>query len=138
MVEEKKTEEHKERHEEVKQHKTKLPFKIKLSKADIAALIALVIFLVLVTIPTYMSKDNCEVARPDYKCASLKDVMIENCNYWGKYKCNTNADVSLTQIEWYIGNLCKLQNQYHNTGLDCSNLKLACNTITGTQTCPVG
>jgi hypothetical protein len=139
MVEEKKTEEHKEeRHEEVKQHKIKLPFKIKLSKADIAAIIALVIFLILVSIPIFISKDNCEVARPDYKCASLKDVMIENCNYWGKYSCNTNADVSLPQIEWYIGNLCKLQNQYHNTGLDCSNLKLACNTITGTQTCPVG
>jgi hypothetical protein len=139
MVEEKKTEEHKEeRHEEVKQHKIKLPFKIKLSKADIAAIIALVIFLILVSIPIFISKDNCEVARPDYKCASLKDVMIENCNYWGKYSCNTNADVSLPQIEWYIGNLCKLQNQYHNTGLDCSNLKLACNTITGTQTCPIG
>ena len=137
MVEEKKTEEHKEeRHEEVKQHKTKLPFKIKLSKADIAALIVLIVFLILVSIPTYMSKGDCEVARPNYKCASLKDVMIENCNYWGTYECNTNADVSLPQVEWYIGNLCNLQNQYHNTGLDCSNLKLACNAITGSQTCP--
>ncbi len=126
MAEEKKTEE----------QKTKLPFKIRLSKADIAALIVLVVFLILVSIPTYMSKDDCEVARPNYKCASLKDVMIENCNYWGTYECNTNADVSLTQVEWYIGNLCNLQNQYHDTGLDCSNLKLACNTITGSQTCP--
>ena len=124
--------------EKPEEHKTKIPFKIKLSKADYIAIIVLIVFLILVSIPTYAPKDDCEVARPDYKCASLKDVMIENCNYWGEYQCNTNADVSLPQIEWYIGNLCKLQNQYHNTGLDCSNLKLACNTITGNQVCPVG
>lgn len=120
----------------IEEQKIKLPFKIRLSKADIAALIVLAVFLILVSIPTYMSKGDCEVARPNYKCASLKDVMIENCNYWGTYECNTSADVSLTQVEWYIGNLCNLQNQYHNTGLDCYNLKLACNAITGSQTCP--
>lgn len=126
MAEEKKNEEHKAR------------FNIKLSKKDVVAITVTVFFLILVTVPTYAPKGDCEVARPDYKCASLKDVMIENCNYWGKYQCNTNADVSLPQIEWYIGNLCNLQNQYHNTGLDCSNLKLACNKITGSQTCPAG
>lgn len=139
MAEEKKHEEHHPEHEnKVEEHKIRLPFKIKLSRADIVAIIVLVIFLAIFTIPTYLPKGECEVARSNYECASLKDVMIENCNYWGDYKCNTNADASLPQIEWYIGNLCNLQNQYHNTGLDCSNLKLACNTITGSQTCPIG
>lgn len=121
-------------------HKPRLAFisSIKLRKIDVLAIIALIIFVIVVTIPGYAPKDNCEVARPDYTCASLKDVMIENCNYWGKYSCDTSADVSLPQIEWYILNLCKLQNQYHNTGLDCSDLKSACNQITGNQTCPTG
>ncbi len=133
-------EEHKEKPEEEKHivKKKKFPFKIKLTKWDIVSIIALIIFIILVSIPTYLPKGECEVARPGYKCASLKDVMIENCIYWGKYDCNTEADISLPQIEWYIENLCKLQNQYHNTGLDCSNLKSACNQITGNQTCPVG
>jgi hypothetical protein len=141
MVEEKKPEEHKEeKQEEIKKegHRIKLPFKIKITKTDIAAMIALIVLLALVAVPTYSSKDNCEIARPGYKCASIKDVMIENCNYWGKYSCKTNADASLPQIEWYIGNLCTMQNQYHSTGLDCSNLKSACNTITGNQICPLG
>jgi hypothetical protein len=135
-------EEHKEdKHEEHKKESgSRVAFlsRIKLTRTDILAIIALIIFIILVTIPQYISKDNCEVARPNYKCASLKDVMIENCNYWGKYECDTNADVSLPQIEWYILNLCKLQNQYHGTGLDCSDLKSACNKITGSQTCPTG
>jgi hypothetical protein len=131
-------EEHDKKVEEHKaEEKPKRNFpKIKLTKVDIVAIIALIIFVILVAIPTYLPKGNCEVARPDYKCDSLKNVMIENCNYWGNYSCNTQADVSLTQIEWYIGNLCNLQNQYHNSGLDCSNLKKACNQITAKQTCP--
>jgi len=132
MAEEKKPEEHKE------EHKIKIPFKIKLSRTDVISIIALIIFIAVFTLPTYLPKGNCEVARPAYKCASFKDVMIENCIYWGNYSCNTSADVSLPQIEWYIDNLCKLQNQYHNSGLDCSNLKAACNQITEKQTCPVG
>jgi hypothetical protein len=135
-------EEHKEeKHEEHKKESgSRLAFlsHIKLTRTDILAIIVLIVFIILVTIPQYISKDDCEVARPNYKCASLKDVMIENCDYWGKYSCNTEADVSLTQIEWYIGKLCSLQNQYHNTGLDCSDLKSACNKITGNQTCPAG
>jgi len=130
-------EEHKE--EKVEEKKSRrFPFKIKLTKWDILSIIVLIIFLILVSIPAYLPKGECEVARPGYKCASLKDVMIENCIYWGNYDCDTNADVSLPQIEWYIENLCRLQNQYHNTGLDCSNLKSACNKITEKQTCPVG
>lgn len=136
------TEEHKEeKHEEHKKEgKPGLAFlsHIKLTKKDILAIMILIIFIILVIAPQYYPKGNCEIARPDYKCASIKDVMIENCNYWGKYSCNTNADVSLPQIEWYILNLCKLQNQYHNTGLDCSDLKSACNKITGSQVCPAG
>jgi hypothetical protein len=135
-------EEHKEdKHEEHKKESVSRPAflsRIKLTRADILAIIVLIIFIILVAIPQYISKDDCEVARPNYKCASLKDVMIENCNYWGKYECNTNADPSLPQIEWYILNLCKLQNQYHNTGLDCSDLKSACNKITGNQNCLIG
>jgi len=130
-------EEHKE--EKKEEHKSRrFPFKIKLAKQDIIAIIALIIIVILVTIPTYLPKGECEVARPNYKCASFKEVLIENCNYWGSYECNTGADVSLPQIEWYIENLCELQNKYHNTGLDCSNLKSACNKITESQTCPIG
>jgi len=125
--EEKKHEEHKqEHHHETEIHdkkeehkveeKRKMPFqfKIKPSKVDIISIIILIVFIILVSIPSYISKGECEVARPAYKCESLKNVMIENCAYWGKYDCNTKTDVSLTQIEWYIGNLCDLQNQYHN------------------------
>jgi len=136
--EEKKSEETKKEKPKEEKPKRKLPFKIKLTKWDIVSIIALIIFVILVSIPTYLSKGECEVARPAYKCASFKDVMIENCIYWGNYSCNTSADVSLPQIEWYIDNLCKLQNQYHSSGLDCSNLKAACNQITEKQTCPVG
>ena len=118
--------------------KRKLPFKIKLSKWDTISIIALIIFIILVSYPVYIPKGECEVARAGYKCASLEEVMIENCVYWGKYDCNTEADVSLPQIEWYIEKLCNLQNQYHNTGLVCSNLKSACNQIVGNQTCLIG
>jgi len=128
---------HSEQHAEHKKE-YKLPFKIKLTKWDIIALIALIVFLAMLSMVIYASKGECEVARPNYKCASLKDVMIENCLYWGKYSCDTNADLSLPDIEWYIVKLCSLQNEYHNTGLDCSNLKSACNKITGSQTCPTG
>ena len=126
--------------EEEKHHETtqKRKFGLKLTKWDIVGIAALIIFLVLVSIPTFLPKDSCEVARPANKCATFEDVMIENCNYWGEYDCDTSADASLVQIEWYIGNLCNLQNQYHSTGLDCSTLQIACNQITGEQTCPVG
>lgn len=129
MAEEHKNEEKKEPEKE----KRKFP---KLTKKDIISVIALIIFLILVSIPVYSPKGECEIARPAYKCASIKNVMIENCVYWGNYSCNTNADVSLTQVEWYIKNLCDMQNKYHQTGLDCSNLKSACNKIIGNQTCP--
>ena len=128
-------EKHKEEPKVEEKPKRKLPFKIKLSKLDKISIIALIIFVIVVTIPVYISKGECEVARPEYKCASVKDVMIENCVYWGRYDCDTEAYVSLPQVEWYIENLCGLQNQYHNTGLDCSNLKSACNEIVGNQTC---
>lgn len=130
------TEEVKEQHEKKEEHKKRI--QLKLTKRDFVAVIVLIIFVVLVTIPNFVSKDDCEVARPAYKCESFKNVMIENCVYWGNYSCNTLSDVSLTQIEWYIQNLCNLQNQYHNSGLDCSNLKLACNQIVNNQTCPIG
>jgi hypothetical protein len=128
-------EDEKKHEQKEEKHKIKFP---KLSKADIISIMALIIFVIIVSIPTYLPKGECEVARPAYKCASFKNVMIENCVYWGNYNCNTNADVSLPQIEWYIENLCNLQNQYHNSGLDCSNLKKACNQIVGNQTCPMG
>lgn len=135
------TEEHHHEHEKKsEEHKAeeKSKKRFQLSKADKISILILIIFIILFTIPTYLPKGNCEVARPAYKCASLKDVMIENCVYWGNYNCDTQTDVSLPQVEWYIGNLCKLQNQYHNSGLDCSNLKKACNQITGNQTCSIG
>ena len=116
--------------------KRKFSFNLKMSRWDKISIVILLIFVVLVVLPTLVPKGECEVARPGYECASLKDVMIENCNYWGEYDCNTDADVSLPQIEWYIGNLCNLQNQYHDTGLDCSNLKTACNEISASLVCP--
>lgn len=122
---------------EEKKYDIKKYFK-KITKKDWLAILALIIFVILVSIPVYIPKGECEVARPGYKCESLKNVMIENCNYWSNYSCDSNADVSLPQIEWYIGNLCKLQNQYHKSNLDCANLKLACNQITESQTCPIG
>jgi hypothetical protein len=116
--------------------KSRIPFKI--TKIDIIAVILLIAFLILVATLIHMPKGGCEVARPNYKCASFEDVMIENCVYWGSYDCDTSADASLPDIEWYIQNLCNLQNSYHGSGLDCSNLKAACNKITGDQTCPTG
>ena len=109
---------------------------MKLSRTDIVSVIALIIFIILVAIPFYSPKGECEIARANYECASVKDVMIENCVYWGSYNCDTNSDNSLDQVEWYLGNVCNLQNRYHSTGLDCSNLRSACNKITEKQTCP--
>ena len=128
-MDEKKPEEHKEE---------KKKFKIKLSKYDVAAVLLLVIFVGIVTYLANVPKGDCEVARPGYKCASAKDVLVENCEYWGNFSCDTSQDVSLPQIVWYIGNLCNIQNQYHNSGLDCSNLKQVCNTILERQVCPPG
>jgi hypothetical protein len=124
--------------EEQKTEKTnrKFSFNLKMSKWDKISIMILLVFVILVILPTLTPKDNCEVARPGYECASLKDVMIENCNYWGEYDCDTQADVSLEQIEWYIGNLCNLQNQYHGTDMDCSNLKRSCNEISASLVCP--
>lgn len=119
--------------EEEKKFKIKLP---KLSKWDKLGLIALFAFIILAAIPVYIPKGECEIARPGYKCASSVDVMIENCVYWGNYKCNTTADVSLPQVEWYIKNLCDMASKKKT--LDCANLKLACNQITGNTTCLIG
>jgi len=124
-----------EEHQEKKTHSRIIP---KLSKWDFAAVTVLVIFLILVAIPVYTSKGECEIARPEYKCASARAVMIENCEYWGKYGCDSAKDISLPQVEWYIGNLCKIANKNHNYGYDCSNLKSACNQVTEKLTCPTG
>lgn len=107
-------------------------------KKELTILTAFVIFLILVTIPVYRDKHGCEVARPGYKCAPAKDVMIENCEYWAKYNCNTSADVSLPQVVWYIENLCRIANDLHGYGYECSNPKIACNQVTGREICPLG
>lgn len=113
-------------------------FNIKVTKWDVLGIAVLLIFLILTAIPTWFPSGDCEVARAGYKCDTLEEVMKENCVYWGSFDCDTSADVSLTQIEWYIDNLCDLQNRYHNTGLDCSNLRGACNQIVGENVCPFG
>lgn len=105
----------------------------KLSKNDIAWIIAAILFVALITIPRYLPREY-DVARPGYAGASAKDVMIENCVYWGKYQCNTSKDISLVQIEVYIKNLCDIASQKYT--LSCANLKQACNQVTGNQTCP--
>ena len=109
--------------------------KFKLRREDMIAISVLIIFLIIMAIPIYAPKDGCEVARAGYKCESIENVMIENCEYWSEFNCNTEADNSLVQIEWYIGELCKLQNQEHKTGLDCNNLQYACNQISGQELC---
>jgi hypothetical protein len=116
--------------------KRKFSFNLKMGKWDKISIITLIVFAIIFTLPTLVPKGECEVARPGYKCASLKDVMIEHCQYWGEYDCDTEADISLEQVEWYIENLCNLQNQYHDSGLDCSNLKRACNEISASLVCP--
>jgi hypothetical protein len=111
---------------------------LKLTKRDMIAIGILAAFVLISAFMVYTPKDSCEVARGDYECSTVKVAMSEYCAYWGKYSCDTSTDVSLPDVEWFIGNMCNLQNQYHGTGLDCSNLKSACNKITGIQTCPVG
>ncbi|MBU3904638.1 MAG: hypothetical protein KJ906_00620 [Nanoarchaeota archaeon] len=110
----------------------KLP---KLDKSEKIAIAFALIFLILVAIPVYRDKGDCEVARPGYECASAQEVMIENCNYWSKYNCDTSADNSLVQVEWYIDNLCDIHNRYNKNDVDCSNLKTACNQISGQSLC---
>lgn len=128
-------EKHEEHHHEEHHEEHKKRFHIKLTRQDKIAIVALILFVIIFSIPVYLPKGDCEIARAGYKCDSAKNVMIENCGYWGKFSCDTSKDSSLPQIEWYIGNLCKIQNQYHNTGLDCTNLKAACNQISGQNLC---
>ena len=109
--------------------------KVELSNKDKIAVAGLVVFLVFMYIVINLPRGDCEVARPGYKCQSIKNVMVENCNYWSGYSCDTSKDISLKQVEWYIGNLCNLQNQYHSSGLDCSNLQRACNQISSQSLC---
>ncbi|MBL7160109.1 MAG: hypothetical protein ISS95_00945 [Candidatus Aenigmarchaeota archaeon] len=118
----------------------------KITKWDVLAIIALIVFVILVSIPVYKDKEGCEVARPGYKCASAKDVMIEHCAHWAKWECphcgkdewKTCADPSLPNVEWYIENLCNVHNDLHKDKFDCSNLKLACNQASGEVVCPIG
>jgi len=113
----------------------KLP---KLTRKDWIGIAVLVIVVALLAIPVYYRPNpNCEVARPDYKCETALNVMKEHCAYWGKFNCDSTADNSLPQVEWYIQNLCDIQNNYHTDKLDCSNLKHACNEATGETTCPI-
>lgn len=116
-----------------------MQFKIpKLTKKDWLGIAILFVVVVLLAIPVYyMPNPDCEVARPDYKCASAKDVMVENCNLWGKFNCDSTADSSLPQVEWYLGNLCQIHNKDHADQLDCANLKATCNSVVGHVVCPV-
>lgn len=99
-------------------------------KTDIAAIMILVAFVVLVSIPVYTPKERCEVARSGYDCASIEEVLIENCNFIAAYKGYNKSEI---QVRWYIENLCALQNRYHNTALNCSDVDLVCNEILGSQ-----
>ena len=110
----------------------------KLGKKDWLGIAFLLAVVILLAVPAYYRPNpDCEVARPDYKCASAKDVMIEHCVYWGEFRCDSNADNSLPQVEWYIGNLCSIHNADHADKLDCTNLMHACNQVTGNVTCTV-
>ena len=112
--------------------KLKLP---KLNRKDYIAISALVIFVILMAIPIYKDKQGCEIAQAGYTCDSAENVMIENCEYWGEFSCNSEADVSLPQIEWYIGNLCELYRDNHDSSFNCEDLPTACNAISGENIC---
>lgn len=107
----------------------------KLEKRDWIAIAALVIFVILMSIHAYVDKGDCEVARAGYKCESIKNVLIENCRYWGNFSCDSTKDVSLPNVEWYIGNLCKLGKDKYGFP-DCGNLKNVCNGAVGSEICP--
>ena len=107
----------------------------KLKKWDKIIIVIAIIFLILVAIPVHRSKEGCEVARPGYECASAKDVIIEHCKVWADYNCDTDADISLEQVEWYIENLCEIYNDRHKPDLPCANLKSACNQVSGQSLC---
>lgn len=109
--------------------------KIKLGKWDLIAMAALAGFIILMAALIYGPKGNCEVARAGFTCVPAKDVIIEDCNYWSKWNCDSSKDASLPDIEFEIGSLCKIQNNLHGTGLDCSNLKTACNQMAQKQVC---
>lgn len=98
----------------------KLP---KLSKKDVLAIAITVIFIVLLSIPNYIDKSNCEVARPNYKCETIMNVIKENCNY---LQTNNFADESIT---WYVQQLCPLENQYHNSKLVCITAQEVCMSV---------
>jgi len=95
----------------------------KLSKKDILSIIIVMFFIILLAIPNFIDKSNCEVARPDYKCATISEVLKENCAY---LQTNNYTDQS---IIWYVQNLCQLQNKYHNSGFDCSNTIQICEVV---------
>ena len=111
---------------------------LKLSRTDVLAIVVLVVFVAVISLPAYLPKNGCEVARPDYKCVTFVDVMKENCQFWGKYDCDTNADPSLPDLVWYTQNLCNLQNENHGSGFDCSDLNSVCNEVVGSPVCPSG
>ncbi len=107
----------------------------RIGKKEAAVTAVFLIFLFLASYPLHKPKNGCEIARPGYKCASSLDVLRENCEYWARYNCNTSADPSLPQVVWYIENLCRIANRYHNTNFDCSNPKLVCRSVLNTSVC---
>jgi len=110
----------------------------KLRKRDYAGVAFLIIVMILLSVMVYYRPNpDCEVSRPAFKCETAKFVMVEHCDYWGGFECDSSADVSLPQVEWYIKNLCAIHNKYHPDQLDCANLKHACNQATGETTCPI-
>jgi len=108
---------------------------LKLGKWDLMALAALVGFIILMAALVYAPKNGCEVARAGGTCVPAKDVLVENCNYWAKFGCDSAKDASLPDIEFEIAGLCKIQNNLHGAGLDCSNLKMVCNQMVQKQVC---
>jgi hypothetical protein len=107
---------------------------INITKKDMFAIIALVLFVFLMAVPIYKDKEGCEIAQAGYTCDSAENVMIDNCKYWAQWNCDSSADSSLPQIEWYIGNLCEIYKKNHDANFDCS-LPVACNSISGENLC---
>jgi hypothetical protein len=103
-----------------------------MKKSSIIAIVILAVIVVVLAIPNYTPKGTCEVARANNTCDSFKNVMYENCVWLRTQEPYNN---SAPQIRWYIQNLCGLQNQYHGTSYNCSDIDSSsvsvCNVIVG-------
>ncbi len=95
------------------------------TNTDIAALLLLLVFAVMISSPEALMDQACEVARPDYECIT-KQALYESCGHLQKENPNNATDL---QIRWYMENLCETENKLHDTGLNCKDMTELCNAL---------